>query len=48
MFLKGSTPEDVCQEDNIVFCLRVVNTYKANTAEEYFIKEIVPYLIKRL
>lgn len=48
MFLKGYTPEEVCQADNIVFCLRVVNTYKANTEEEYFVKEIVPYLMNKL
>lgn len=48
MFLQGYSAEDVCKEDNIVFCLRAVNTYKANTPEEYFFKEIVPFLKETL
>jgi len=48
MFLKGCTPEEVCKEENIVFCLRAVNTYKANTPEEYFVEKIVPYLQEKL
>lgn len=48
MFLQGYSAEDVCKEDNIVFCLRAVNTYKANTPEEYFVKEIVPFLKEKL
>jgi len=48
MFFKGFSPEQVCAEENIVFCLRAVNTYKANTTEEYFVKEIVPYLMEKL
>jgi hypothetical protein len=48
MFLKGGTPEEVCKEGNIVFCLRAVNTYKANTPEEYFVEQIVPHLKEKL
>jgi hypothetical protein len=48
MFLQGYTPEEVCKEENIVFCLRTVNTYKANTPEEYFVEKLVPYLKENL
>lgn len=48
MFLRGYSAEDVCKEDNIVFCLRAVNTYKSNTPEEYFVKEIIPFLKEKL
>lgn len=48
MFLKGLTPEETCNETNIVFCLKAVNTYKANTPREYFEEKILPYLMERL
>lgn len=48
MFLKGCTPEKVCKEENIVFCLKAVNTYKANTPEEYFVEKVVPHLKEKL
>lgn len=48
MFFKGYTAEENCAEENLVFCLRAVNTYKANTTEDYFVKEILPTLVKRL
>jgi hypothetical protein len=48
MFIKGKTPEATANEENIVFCLRIVNTYKANTSEHYFINEIVPYLKEKI
>jgi hypothetical protein len=48
MFLRDCTPEEVCKEGNIVFCLRAVNTYKANTPEEYFVEKIVPHLREKL
>lgn len=48
MFIKGKTPEETANEQNIVFCLRIVNTYKANTSENYFVNEIVPYLKEKI
>lgn len=48
MFIKGKTPKETANEQNIVFCLRIVNTYKANTSENYFINEIVPYLKEKI
>lgn len=48
MFIKGKTPEETASEQNIVFCLRIVNTYKANTSENYFVNEIVPYLKEKI
>lgn len=48
MFLKGKTPEETSHPSNLVFCLRIVNTYKANSSEEYFIQEVLPYLKEKL
>lgn len=48
MFLSGKTPEETCAPENIVFCLRIVNTYKSNSPEDYFIEKILPYIKEKL
>lgn len=47
-FFLGLTPEQVCSEDNIVYCLRIVNTIKHNTNEDKFRETILPKLKERL
>jgi hypothetical protein len=47
-FFRGWTVEQTVAKDNLVFCLRVVNTTKGNTTEKDFRKLILPVLKKRL
>lgn len=47
-FFRGWTVEQTCDIDNLVFCLRVVNTMKGHLNEKEFRKLMLPLLIKRL
>ena len=48
MFLTRKTPEETAAAENIVFCLRIVNSYKSSSPEEYFVEKIVPYIKEKL
>lgn len=47
-FFRGWSVEETASKDNLVFCLRVVNTTKGNTTEKDFKQLILPLLKKRL
>jgi 5-methylcytosine-specific restriction endonuclease McrA len=47
-FLRGLSVEETASENNIVFCLRVINTLKSNTSYDDFVKNYLPYIKEKL
>jgi hypothetical protein len=47
-FFKGWSPEKTSEKNNIVFCLRVINTLKSNTNYNDFVINYLPHIIEKL
>ncbi len=47
-FFKGWSVEKTSSQENLVFCLRVINTLKSNTNHDDFVTNYLPYIKEKL
>ena len=47
-FFKGWSSDQTASDDNIVFCLRIINTLKSNTNHDDFVTNYLPYIMEKL